>query len=40
MAQPQLVKHFSALGHFYLLECGFLAYDVYGGDLVGFQKKV
>jgi hypothetical protein len=40
MAQLQHVKHFSALGHFYLLECGFLAYGVYSGDLVEFQKKV
>lgn len=40
MAQPQHVKHFNALGHFYLLECGFLPYGVYSGDLVGFQKKV
>jgi hypothetical protein len=39
MAQPQPIKHFSALGLSYLLECGFLPYDVYGGDLVGFKKR-
>ncbi len=40
MAQLQHVKHFSALELFYLLECVFLPYDAYGGDLVGLKKKV